>query len=126
MILDIKIFNSSAEFAEAVANIVEVPKSLLVLKVNQGLLNEGTDKERSWANAQCVDTALYDQFTSIGQGQYCPTIKVKLSNYDGRDIQYLEGQEIKFNTFNVSFESNRFNQPIGLSLVLDLSDIKAV
>lgn len=69
---------------------------------------------------------LFQKFESIGQEQYCPTFKVKLKGYRGEDLTPLIGKELTFPEYEVAFVFDKFKQPIGLSLVLELSDISVI
>lgn len=120
MTLELGVSESPKKFSEDVANVVRVPRSIKVVDFKTGLLS---DKERLWGNLIAVDIELYEQFESIGKEEYCPTFKVKLRNYNGEDLSTLQDAEISFSRFDIKFLLDKFDQPIGLALVLDLADI---
>ncbi|BDD41361.1 hypothetical protein [Streptococcus ruminantium] len=123
--LTLGLLHSPQELTKAVANATEVPDTIKALDYATGVMNEGQENQCSWANLIAVDPVLFAQFESIGQEQHCPTFKVKLKGYKGQDLASLIGKEITFQEYEVAFVFDKFKQPIGLSLVLDLSGISA-
>lgn len=123
MALKLGLFESPKKLTEAISSEVEVSESIKVVDITTGILNEGEENERYWANLTGVDTELFERFESIGQEEHCPTFKVKLRNYHGEDLSNLQDVEISFNHYEVAFLFDKYKQPTGLALVLDLADI---
>ena len=86
-------------------------------------MNEGKENQRPWGNLIGVNVELYEKFESIGQEKFCPSFKIKLKNYNGENLQTLLGSEISFSSYEIAFVFDKFKQPIGLALVLELNDI---
>ena len=61
------LYDSPHKLLETIAEVVSVPSSLKVTYILTGILNEGQENERAWANLTAVDLNLYEQFKSIGQ-----------------------------------------------------------
>lgn len=123
MTLQLGTYESPKKLTEEMASVTNIPSGIKIVDSSTGLLNEGKENQRSWANLTGVDSELYEKFSSIGQEQFCPSFKVKLKNYQGESISLLVGSEISFNNYEVSFVFDKFKQPIGLALVLELNDI---
>ena len=121
--ISLGIYKSQQKLLESLAGIVIVPSSLKVVDINTGIMNEGEGNQRSWANLTAVDTLLYEKFESIGQEEFCPTFKVKLKNYLGEDLSLLQDMNISFEDFELAFVTDKYKQPIGLALVLELETI---
>ncbi|MCI5870655.1 MAG: hypothetical protein MRZ78_01365 [Streptococcus sp.] len=123
MALKLGLFGSPKKLTEAISSEVEVSEFIKVVGITTGILNQGEENERYWANLTGVDTELFERFESIGQEEHCPTFKVKLRNYHGEDLSNLQDVEISFNHYEVAFLFDKYKQPTGLALVLDLADI---
>lgn len=123
MSLKLGLCESPKKFAEAVAPLVEIPSTITVVDSSTGLFKEGTENQRPWGHLIGVNSELYDKLASIGQEKLCPTIKIKLKNYDGEVLDSYIGCEISFSNYEVAFSLDKFKQPIGLDLVLKPSDI---
>ena len=123
MVLKIGLCESPKKFAELVASVVEIPSTIMIVDSSTGLLNKGTENQRPWGNLIGVNSELYDQLASIGQEKLCPTIKIKLKNYNDEPLDSYIGCEITFSNYEVAFNLDKFKQPIGLDLVIKLSDI---
>ncbi len=121
--ISLGIYKSQQKLLEAMSGAVTVPSSLSVVDINTGIMNEGEGNQRSWANLTAVDTLLYEKFESIGQEEFCPTFKVKLKNYLGEDLSQLQDMTISFEDFELAFVTDKYKQPIGLALVLELNTI---
>ena len=121
--ISLGIQKSQQKLLEALAEVVTVPSSSKVVDITAGILNEGEDNQRSWANLTAVNAELYEKFESIGQEEHCPTFKIKLKGYRGEDLSQLQDVEISFESYDLAFVTDKFKQPIGLALVLDLADI---
>ncbi len=121
--LPLGIYKSQQKLLEAMYGVVTVPSSLKVVDINTGIMNEGEGNQRSWANLTAVDTLLYEKFESIGQEEFCPTFKVKLKNYLGEDLSQLQDKEISFEDYELAFITDKYKQPLGLALVLELNTI---
>jgi len=121
--ISLGIYKSQQKFLEAMSGAVTVPSSLKVVDINTGIMNEGEGNQRSWANLTAVDTLLYEKFESIGQEEFCPTFKVKLKNYLGEDLSQLQGMNISFDDFELAFVTDKYKQPLGFALVLELDTI---
>ena len=125
MALQLRHFESSKKLIESILEIVDTPESIRVVEITTGIMNEGKDNERPWANLTAVDTELYKKFESIRQEAHCPTFKVKLRNYHGEDLSTLQEREIAFDSYDIAYIFDKYKQPIGFALVLDLVDISA-
>ena len=123
MALKLGLCESPQKLTEAISLEVEVSESIKVVDITTGIFNEGEENERYWANLTGVDTELFEKFESIDQEEHCPTFKVKLRNYHGEDLSNLQDMEISFNHYEVAFLFDKYKQPTGLALVLDLADI---
>lgn len=123
MALKIGLCESPKKFAELVASVVEIPSSITIVDSSTGLLNEGTENQRPWGNLIGVNSELYDKLASIGQEKLCPTFKIKLKSYSGEVLNTYIGCEISFSNYEVAFILDKFKQPIGLALVLELNNI---
>lgn len=121
--ISLGIHKSQQKLLESITGVVTVPSSLKVVDITTGILNEGEDNQRSWANLTAVNTELYEKFESIGQEEHCPTFKVKLKGYSGEDLSQLQDVEISFESYELAFVTDKFKQPIGLALVLELANI---
>ena len=121
--ISLGIYKSQQKLLESLAGIVIVPSSLKVVDINTGIMNEGEGNQRSWANLTAVDTLLYEKFESIGQEEFCPTFKVKLKKYLGEDLSQLQDKEISFEDYELAFITDKYKQPLGLALVLELNTI---
>lgn len=121
--LSLGIYKSQQKLLESFVGIVTIPTSLKVIDINTGIMNEGEENQRSWANLTVIDTELYEKFESIGQEEYCPTFKVKLKGYNGEDLSQFQDRDISFEDFELTFVTDRYKQPIGLALVLELNSI---
>lgn len=121
--ISLGIYKSQQKLLEAMYGVVTVPSSLKVVDINTGVMNEGEGNQRSWANLTAVDTLLYEKFGSIGQEDFCPTFKVKLKNYLGEDLSQLQDKEISFEDYELAFITDKYKQPLGLALVLELDTI---
>lgn len=67
----LSLYDSPHKLLETMAEVVSVPRSLKVTDILTGILNEGQENERAWANLTAVDSNLYEQFKSIGLEKYC-------------------------------------------------------
>lgn len=117
---------STKEFLGMIAKETVPPKAVIVRDFSIGIVNEGQSNQKPWANLVGVDTELLKQFKSINQEQFCPLLKIKLKNYKGEDLTSLVGAEIIFSDFDISFVYDKFKQPIGLALVVELDSISVV
>ncbi|VTS45590.1 Uncharacterised protein [Streptococcus mitis] len=126
MALSIGVSDSSKDFAKQITRETTVPKSIQTVDYTIGVINEGKENEFPYASLTAVDPTLFQKFESIGQEHYCPTFKVKLKGYRGEDLTPLIGKELTFSEYEVAFVFDKFKQPIGLSLVLELSDISVI
>lgn len=122
-IISLGLYKSQQKLLEAISSAVEIPATIKVIDFTTGIMNEGEENERPWANLTAVDTELYDKFESIGQGEHCPTFKVKLKGYTGEDLSTLQDSEISFSHFEVAFILDKFQRPIGLALSVELADV---
>lgn len=123
MPLQLGVSEHSKKFAESIAPEVEVPSVARVVDYSQGILNEGQENQRSWANLTAVDLKLYKKFESIGQTDFCPSFKIKLRNYQDENLDGLINADIVINKYDLSFVLDKLKQPIGLALVAELADI---
>ena len=123
MALQLGVSEHSRKFAESIAPEVEVPSVARVVDYSQGILNEGQENQRSWANLTAVDLKLYKKFESIGQTDFCPSFKIKLKNYQDENLDGLINADIVVNKYELSFVLDKLKQPIGLALVTELADI---
>lgn len=121
--ISLGIYKSQQKLLEAMYGVVTVPSSLKVVDINTGIMNEGEGNQRSWANLTAVDTLLYEKFGSIGELEFCPTLKVKIKNYLGEDLSQLQDKEISFEDYELAFITDKYKQPLGLALVLELDTI---
>ncbi|HEL1648417.1 hypothetical protein [Streptococcus suis] len=121
--ISLGIYKSQQKLLEAMYGSITVPTTIKVVDITTGIMNEGEENQHSWANLTAVDTEIYEKFESIGQEEYCPSFKVKLKGYRGEDLSQLQDMEISFESYELAFISDRFKQPIGLALVLELADI---
>ena len=123
MALQLGVSEHSKKFAESIAPEVEVPSVARVVDYSQGILNEGQENQRSWANLTAVDLKLYKKFESIGQTDFCPSFKIKLRNYQDENLDGLINADIVVNKYELSFVLDKLKQPVGLALVAELADI---
>jgi hypothetical protein len=123
MPLQLGVSEHSKKFAESIAPEVEVPSVARVVDYSQGILNEGQENQRSWANLTAVDLKLYKKFESIGQTDFCPSFKIKLKNYQDENLDGLINADIVVNKYELSFVLDKLKQPVGLALVAELADI---
>lgn len=123
MALQLGVSEHSKKFAESIAPEVEVPSVARVVDYSQGILNEGQENQRSWANLTAVDLKLYKKFESIGQTDFCPSFKIKLRNYQDENLDGLINVDIVVNKYELSFVLDKLKQPVGLALVAELADI---
>ena len=123
MALQLGVSEHSRKFAESIAPEVEVPAVARVVDYSQGILNEGQENQRSWANLTAVDLKLYKKFESIGQTDFCPSFKIKLKNYQDENLDGLINADIVISKYDLSFVLDKLKQPVGLALVTELGDI---
>ena len=123
MKLKIGLYESPRKLVEAIAKETSVPNTITPIDFSTGVINEGKENEFLYANLTAVDSELRE---SIGQEEHCPTFKVKLRGYKGEDLTSLIGKELTFTEYEVAFVFDKFKQPIGLSLVLELSSISVI
>lgn len=116
-------YESARAFLNALSTSVDIPSEIKVVDTNSGIINEGQENHRSWASLTCVDVELYEQFSSINQEFYCPTLKVKLKNYQNENLDGLINADIVLNKYDLSFVLDKLKQPVGLALVTELADI---
>ncbi len=116
-------YSSQKKLLEAITVFTSIPSSVRVVELTTGVLNEGEENQRFWANLTVVDPVLYEQFESIGQEDYCPTFKVKLKGYSGEDLSQFQGMNISFDSYELAFLMDRFKQPVGLALLIELNTI---
>lgn len=126
MALNLGVYESPKKLTEALCSLTNIPAIIKIIDSSAGLMNEGTEKQRPWANLTAVDTELYERFESIGQEQFCPIFKVKLKNYNGEDLSQLQNVEISFENFELTFVTDKYKQPVGIALVVELADISVV
>lgn len=123
MKLKLGLCESPKRFAETITPLVEIPSSLKVIDLKSDIMHKGKENERPWAKLTVVDTDLYEKFESIGQEEYCPSFKVNLKGYLGEDLSQLQDREISFESYELAFVTDKYKQPIGLALVLELNNI---
>lgn len=123
MALKLGVSEHSKKFAESITPDVEVPSVARVVDYSQGILNEGQENQRSWANLTAVDLKLYKKFESINQTDFCPSFKIKLKNYQNENLDNLINADIVIGKYELSFVLDKLKQPIGLALVTELADI---
>ena len=116
-------YESARAFLNALSTSVDIPSEIKVVDTNSGIINEGQENHRSWASLTCVDVELYEQFSSINQEFYCPTLKVKLKNYQNENLDGLINADIVLNKYDLSFVLDKLKQPVGIALVAELADI---
>ncbi|QLB51541.1 hypothetical protein FFV08_01915 [Streptococcus sanguinis] len=126
MKLKIGLYESPRKLVEAIAKETSVPDTITPIEFSTGVINEGKESEFLYANLTAVDSELREKFESIGQEEHCPTFKVKLRGYKGEDLTPLIGKELTFTEYEVAFVFDKYKQPIGLSLVLELSSISVI
>lgn len=124
--ISLGLYKSQQKLLEAVAPNVHIPETSKVVEINTGIMNEGEENQRYWANLTVVDAELYDKFESIGAEEHCPTFKVKLKGYNGQNLSTLQDSEIRFNRFEVVFLLDKFKQPIGLGLSVELANMSVI
>ncbi|MGS4809737.1 hypothetical protein [Streptococcus sp. Z554] len=116
-------YESSRALLDALSASVDIPSEIKVVDTNSGIINDGQENQRSWAYLTCVDVELYEQFASINQEAYCPSLKIKLKNYQNESLDGLVNTDIILNKYDLSFVLDKLKQPVGLALVAELSDI---
>lgn len=121
--LPIGIYKSQKKFLEAISGVITVPVSVKVVDITSDIMHKGKENERPWAKLTVVDTVLYEKFESIGQEEYCPSFKVNIKGYLGEDLSQLQDREISFESYELAFVTDKYKQPIGLALVLELNNI---
>lgn len=126
MKLKIGLYESPRKLVEAIAKETSVADTITPIEFSTGVINEGKESEFLYANLTAVDSELREKFESIGQEEHCPTFKVKLRGYKGEDLTPLIGKELTFTEYEVAFVFDKYKQPIGLSLVLELSSISVI
>ena len=116
-------YESSRALLDALSASVDIPSEIKVVDTNSGIINDGQENQRSWAYLTCVDVELYEQFASINQEAYCPSLKIKLKHYQNESLDGLVNTDIILNKYDLSFVLDKLKQPVGLALVAELSDI---
>ena len=116
-------YESSRALLDALSASVDIPSEIKVVDTNSGIINDGQENQRSWAYLTCVDVELYEQFASINQEAYCPSLKIKLKNYQNESLDGLVNTDIILSKYDLSFVLDKLKQPVGLALVAELSDI---
>lgn len=123
MVLNLGSYETPKKLAEEISLVSDIPSTIKIIDSSTGLMNEGKENQRPWGNLIGVNVELYEKFESIGQEKFCPSFKIKLKNYNGENLQTLLGSEISFSSYEIAFVFDKFKQPIGLALVLELNDI---
>lgn len=123
MVLNLGSYKTPKKLAEEISIVTDIPSTIKIIDSSTGLMNEGKENQRPWGNLIGVNVELYEKFESIGQEKFCPSFKIKLKNYNGESLQTLLGSEISFSSYEIAFVFDKFKQPIGLALVLELNDI---
>ena len=123
MVLNLGSYETPKKLAEEISLVSDIPFTIKIIDSSTGLMNEGKENQRPWGNLIGVNVELYEKFESIGQEKFCPSFKIKLKNYTGENLQTLLGSEISFSSYEIAFVFDKFKQPIGLALVLELNDI---
>lgn len=123
MVLNLGSYETPKKLAEEISIVTDIPSTIKIIDSSTGLMNEGKENQRPWGNLIGVNVELYEKFESIGQEKFCPSFKIKLKNYNGESLQTLLGYEISFSSYEIAFVFDKFKQPIGLALVLELNDI---
>ena len=123
MVLNLGSYETPKKLAEEISLVSDIPFTIKIIDSSTGLMNEGKENQRPWGNLIGVNVELYEKFESIGQEKFCPSFKIKLKNYNGENLQTLLGSEISFSSYEIAFVFDKFKQPIGLALVLELNDI---
>ena len=52
-----------------------------------------------------------------------PKFKVKLRGFSNQDLSSLVGQVVDLSNAEISFKQNKFQQPIGIDLVLNIEEV---
>ena len=123
MVLNLGSYETPKKLAEEISLVSDIPSTIKIIDSSTGLMNEGKENQRPWGNLIGVNVELYEKFESIGQEKFCPSFKIKLKDYNGENLQTLLGSEISFSSYEIAFVFDKFKQPIGLALVLELNDI---
>lgn len=123
MVLNLGSYETPKKLTEEISIVTDIPSTIKIIDSSTGLMNEGKENQRPWGNLIGVNVELYEKFESIGQEKFCPSFKIKLKNYNGESLQTLLGSEISFSSYEIAFVFDKFKQPIGLALVLELNDI---
>lgn len=102
------------------AKAVDLPESYLIRSVNVGEF-----KGTSYANLTVIDEEELEKLKQVGLENRVQELKIKVTNFDGRDIHMLQDKKIK--THNFSFEFKKmgdYNKIVALIAKVDVDEIE--
>jgi len=105
---------------------IKVPEKLLVRATNQGSIdNDGDKLPTLWANMTVVDPVELEALTAIGYEDNVKEIKVKVTNFDGKDLSVYEGKTIEPTALSFVWDKTRgqYQKIVGIRPVLDADNI---
>ena len=103
-------FANPVEFNEVVKEQFTLPTEGIVMSFSTGQI-EATDNKPA---------ILYSK---INRTSNVPKFKVKVRGFGNQDLSSLVGQVLDLSNAEISFKLNKFQQPIGIDLVLNIEEI---
>ena len=117
-------FANPVEFNGVVKELFTLPTEGIVMSFSTGQI-EATDNKPAipYASLQCAESDEYELYSKINRTSNVPKFKVKLRGFSNQDLSSLVGQVLDLSNAEISFKINKFQQPIGIDLVLNIEEV---
>lgn len=94
--------------------VVNIPKKVIVVDYKNGTYKDKDDIDIPWANFIVNDFDEVAKLKQVGLESIASKITLKLSNYDGRDLEEYKGKNLGTEKFDVVFQTrnSRFGSSI--------------
>lgn len=106
---------------------VHIPKKVIVIGYKDGTYKDNNDDEQPWASLIVNDAEEVVKLKQVGLESIANELTLKLSNYDGSNLDKLVGQTFGTENFDVVFQSknSRFGSSInGVAFKIDFSEVR--
>lgn len=117
-------FANPVEFNAVVKEQFTLPTEGIVMSFSTGQI-EATDNKPviPYASLQCAESDEYELYSQINRTSNVPKFKVKLRGFSNQDLSSLVGQVLDLSNAEISFKLNKFQQPIGIDLILNIEEV---
>lgn len=105
---------------------VNVPNQVTVNKLNEGEYEARDGSKKPWVSFDVVGVEEYATLSSVGLENLASVMKVKISNYEGENVQRFVGANISVNNAKLEFVKDKYKNIIGLCFRMELKDIEVV